>query len=226
MSLPYRAVTFDCFGTLIDWRTGMERVLLQFPSLRGFQERIPEILEAREKEEQKIQAGPYRRYADILSSSIATAFQQVTGQELTASEQRAFAAGQLGWPAFPDTPAALRRLAAEVPVGLLSNCDAQTLRICAHKHLGAPISLFVSAEEVQSYKPAPNHWGAALAALDAQAADVLHVSFTPEYDLNPAAALGFPLGFIARYDTPPPPGVELAVQGGDLADFVDRLLAG
>jgi len=173
-----------------------------------------------------MEAGEYRSYASILADSIGEACREALGVELTPSEQRAFAVGQLGWPAFPDTPKALARLAGEVPVGLLSNCDAQTLRICARKHLGAPIAFFVSAEEVRSYKPAAHHWLRALEITGAQPAEILHVSFTPAYDLHPARALGFPLGFIARYDTPKPADVPIVYEAPDLPGLVDRILGG
>ncbi|TAH36392.1 MAG: hypothetical protein EYC70_11370 [Planctomycetota bacterium] len=224
MNVPFRAVTFDCFGTLIDWKLGQTRILEQFPSLRGRQDSIPDILAVREPVEMRLEAGAWRSYASILSDSIAEAVRQVLHLELTPAEQRAFAAGQLGWPAFPDTAEALRTLARHVPVGLLSNCDAQTLRLCAHKHLGAPISLFVSAEEVQSYKPAPSHWGAALAALHCKPSEILHCSFTRAYDLDPAHALGFALGFIGRYRTPKPADLPFAAEGRDLAALVHALV--
>ncbi|MFQ5748671.1 MAG: HAD family hydrolase [Planctomycetota bacterium] len=226
MSPPWRAVTFDCFGTLIDWRSGMERVLRQFPSLRGREEDLAAVLAAREVLEQEAQAGSFRNYAEILSDSLAGACRKVLGVELTEAEKRAFAAGQPGWPAFPEAPEALGRLAAAIPVGLLSNCDAGTLRLCAEKHLAAPIHLFVSSEDVRSYKPAAAHWLRALEILDARPEEVLHVSFSPFYDLLPARALGFALGFLPRYGTPQPAGFSFAAAGATLDELTDAVLTG
>ncbi len=222
--MAVRAVTFDCFGTLIDWRSGQRRVLEQFPSLRGQEERIDEVIAARGPIEVELERGPWRRYEEILAESVGRACREVCEVELTATERRAFAAGQLGWPAWPDAPAALAELAAALPVGLLSNCDDLTLRLCAHKHLRAPVALFVSAEQVRSYKPAPAHWGAALAALGLEAPEVLHVSFTPFYDLEPAAALGFQLGFLDREGTGPPAGLDFAHTAEDLPELVRQVL--
>lgn len=223
--MAFRAVTFDCFGTLIDWKRGMTRVLEQLPSLRDHHERLPEVLEARGTAEIRLEAGEFQPYARILSESIGEACRSALGVELTDAERRAFAYGQLGWPAFPDTPPALARLAQEIPVGLLSNCDAQTLAVCATKHLGAPIAFFVSAEAVRSYKPAPAHWQKALEITSAQPSEILHVSFTREYDLDPARQLGFPLGFVARYGTPRPDDIETAFDAEDLEDLVGQILA-
>ncbi|RMH01211.1 MAG: HAD family hydrolase [Planctomycetota bacterium] len=219
-----RAVTFDCFGTLIDWRLGQRRVLEQFPSLRGNEDRIDEIIAARGPIERDLETGVWRRYEEILAESVAEAVRRVCGIELTPTEQRAFAAGQLGWPAFPDAPAALAELAAELPVGLLSNCDDVTLRLCAHKHLRVPIAVFVSAERARSYKPAPRHWRLALDDLGLEPAEVLHVSFAADYDLEPAAAQGFVLGFVGRYGTEPPAGLDFAFTAGDLPELVRQIL--
>ncbi len=220
-----RAVTFDCFGTLIDWRGGQRRVLEQLPSLRGQEDRIEGLIDARGPIERELQAASWRRYEEVLAESIDLACREVCGVALTETEKRAFAAGQLGWPAFEDTVEGLQLLTERLPVGLLSNCDDLTLRLCAHKHLEAPVTLFVSAEQVRSYKPAHKHWGAALAALELEPAEILHVSFTAEYDLEPAAALGFPLGFLARYGAAAPEGLEYAYRAQDLPELVREILA-
>jgi 2-haloacid dehalogenase len=223
MGFPYRAVTFDCFGTLIDWRHGQTRVLQALPSLQSHLEAIPAILDARGGFEIELQTQAWQSYADILSQSIELACQSVCKISLTQKESQAFAAGQMGWPAFADTAQALARLAQRVPVGLLSNCDQRVLEICARKHLAAPISLFVSAERVQSYKPAAPHWLTALEEFGCKAHEILHVSFTRTYDLDPAHRLGFALGFIERYQTPAPHDLPIKVKAPDLAGLVTAL---
>lgn len=226
MFAKIRAVTFDCFGTLIDWRHGQERVLRQLPSLREHAQSIPSLMDARERAEQRLQRGPWLPYAEILARSLREACQELLDVELSEREASAFAAGQLGWPAFPDTAAALARLTQNLPVGLLSNCDEEVLALCARKHLGAPVQWLISAERAQSYKPAARHWELFLAESGLQPGEVLHVSFTREYDLDQAATLGIQLGFIARFDTPLPSDLPLAIQAKDLADLVDQVLAG
>lgn len=221
-----RAVTFDCFGTLINWRFGQERVLRQLPSLREHTEALAPLLEARERAEQELQRGPWIPYHEVLSRSLTEAARSSLGLELRPREASAFAAGQLGWPAFSDTVEALSRLSTALPIGLLSNCDEEVLTLCARKHLKAPIEWLVSAERVQSYKPAPRHWQQFLEESQLRAEQVLHVSFTREYDLDRAAELGFPLGFVARFDTPLPHDLPLAVKAENLADLVDQVLAG
>ncbi|MCH2101300.1 MAG: hypothetical protein MK209_05210 [Planctomycetes bacterium] len=221
-----RAVTFDCFGTLIDWKYGQERVIRQLPSLRAHSDQIHALCGARERAEQELQRGTWLPYAEILARSINKAAQEVLQLELSPREATAFAAGQLGWPAFPETAPALIRLSNVLPIGLLSNCDQEVLALCARKHLGAPIQWLVSAERAQSYKPAPRHWEIFLLESGLAAEEVLHVSFTRKYDLDQAASMGFALGFIARFNLPTPDDLPLTIQAKDLTDLVDQIVTG
>ncbi len=218
-------VTFDCFGTLIDWKLGQRRVLQALPSLRQHQDRIEEILELREAIEMKMEAGAWMPYAKILALSVAEAVRNSCAVELSERERGAFATGQLGWPAYAESPAELKRLSAHLPLGLLSNCDDAVLRLCARRHLDAPVRSYISAESVRSYKPAPTHWHALLNETGFEAHQVLHVSFTRAYDLEPAARLGFRLGFLRRYQMPTPADIEFAFVAESLQDLVDQVLA-
>ena len=151
MPAPYRALSFDCFGTLIDWRFGQERILRQLPSLREHDEVLAEIAVTREAIERELEAGPWTLYSEVLARSVRQAAREVADVALTEREAHAFAAGQLGWPAFPDTAAALTLLARQYPIALLSNCDQELLELATRKHLGVPVEWFVSAESVRSY---------------------------------------------------------------------------
>ncbi|MDP6850894.1 MAG: hypothetical protein QGH51_08930 [Planctomycetota bacterium] len=220
----FKALSFDCFGTLIDWRFGQRRVLEQFPTLRCHEEDLNRILDAREALEMKLQEGDWLPYETILEESIAQAVKDVCGETLTPIEQRAFAAGQVGWPAHPDTPDALMKLSEFAPICLLSNCDAQTLRLCAWKHFPeTPIRLFVSSEEMRSYKPATLHWKALLEELEVEPHEVLHVSFSPEFDLLPARDLGFQLAWIQRGCPPESEDIHVAFRDQDLKGLCGQL---
>jgi len=225
MSFPYRAVTFDCFGTLIDWQRGQAEALRQMPSLARHLDQVGKVLLARGPIEIELESGPWMPYREILSQSIRQACLQVCGVEPSTAEGEAFAASQAQWPPFADTVDALQQLATITTVGLLSNCDHDVLLQTAKNQLQADVQLFVSAEQVQSYKPAHGHWHRALAELECTAAEVLHVSFTPHYDLNPAFQLGFPLGFLERYQTPTPAHLPIAHHAENLQALVKDLQA-
>lgn len=219
----YAAFTFDCFGTLVDWRRGMREALAALPGARGTEARAAELIAAREEAERELQRGPFLPYREILARSISAAWRSVLGRELPPEQAQAFAAAQARWPAFADTPGALRRMAALAPLALLSNCDPEPLRACAAGQLRAPVAVFVDAARAGSYKPAPGHWRAALEELRLPPERILHVSAYEFYDLRPAHALGFATAFVARDGERPPAGVPLAFQARDLADLADQL---
>lgn len=219
----FDAFTFDCFGTLVDWRRGMREAIAALPEGRAAAARADELIAAREEAERALQAGAFLPYREILARSIGDAWRQVLGRDLPPEHAQAFAGAQARWPAFPDTPAALRRLAGRAPLALLSNCDPEPLRACAAQTLRTPIACFVDAARAGSYKPAPGHWRAALEELKLPAARILHVSAYEFYDLRPAHALGFATAFVARDGERPPAGLPLAFSARDLADLADQL---
>ncbi|KAA3608289.1 MAG: hypothetical protein DWQ01_14670 [Planctomycetota bacterium] len=221
MDFSYQAILLDCFDTLIDCRLGQNRVLEQFPSLRKHENKIDEILQRREELELEMQAASYRRQEDILGDSLARAVQAVIQVELTPAERRAFGASQLGWPAYTEVKEALAEMAKKAPLVLLSNADAQTLRLCAHKHFGnPPFQLFISAEELQSYKPAALHWGAALGALNLEAQECLFLSSRLETSLQPASELGFAVVYLNRKKSKVPDQPALLAEIRDLNAFL------
>lgn len=225
MPATYRALSFDCFGTLIDWRFGQERVLRQLPSLRGHEHLLQRIAVAREAIERELEFGPWLSYAEILAQSVQRATREVAGAELSEREASAFAVGQLGWPAFADTAPALARLSGAFPIALLSNSDQEVLELAARKHLGVPVDWCVSAETVRSYKPAPAHWLHFLEQSGLEANEVLHISFAREYDLEVAEQLGFALGFVGRYEIKAPSDLNLSFQARSLGELAEQLLA-
>ncbi|MBC8405279.1 MAG: HAD hydrolase-like protein [Planctomycetes bacterium] len=223
MAFPYRAVTFDCFGTLIDWQLGQRTALSLLPALQPHLDQLHAIIKARGPFEIEWERGPWKPYDEILCLSLQQACLQVCGVELSQREGMQFAHSQASWTAFADTSTGLNKLAQFTAIGLLSNCDQETLERTAQIQLQAPIDLFVSSQQVQSYKPAPGHWRQALKDLQCQPNEVLHVSFTSHYDLNPAHELGFELGFLSRYDAPQPEGLPFSFVAPDLTVLVQEL---
>ncbi len=223
-AFPYQALTFDCYGTLVDWRRGMQEALAAIPELAGCESQFGALVEARIAAEKRIEAGAFLRYSEVLAQSLTEACAEVLDLSLPATAAQSFAAAQAHWPAFADTVAALRRLAPHVRLCLLSNSDTDTLQRTADVVLEGAAEALVSAEQVRSYKPAPAHFEAALAQLELEPAQVLHVSAYPYYDLIPAHALGFRLGFVARDETQKPPAdMPLAASTADLAGLADLL---
>src|SRR5262245_35117518 len=120
--LTVRALTFDCFGTLIDWEAGIRQALADEGALEAIQPKWDEFVEWREKKEAEWEALPYRHYREILAVSLREAFVQFGGNIDEPTALR-IADSLPRWPAFPDTVSALRKLGSHFPMLILSNVD-------------------------------------------------------------------------------------------------------
>jgi len=194
VKLDGRALTFDCYGTLVDWNRGAREAIASLPSLAGCD--VGGLLAARHRAERAIEAGPFRPYADVLARSLAAAARE-QNREPTDAELERFAGSVPDWPPFDETPGALARLATRFRLAILSNVDTAPLRATALR-LGAPFAALVTAEEVRSYKPARAHFDEALRRLELEREDVLHVAQSVYHDVRPTRALGWRCVWVDR----------------------------
>lgn len=200
--MPFRAATFDCYGTLIDWQSGLDRAARDLfaglvPPLQG-----PELYRRFASAERDVEAGPYRSYREVLREVA----RRLTDGGASAAAQAAFAASVPDWPAFPETPAALARIKRAVGrLAVVSNVDADLFDAPdgSLDRLGVPLDALVAASEVRSYKPGRAHFDRVLRALDLPAADVLHVAESRFHDIAPAGQLGFTTVWIDRVRSGP-----------------------
>jgi len=199
-----RAVTFDCYGTLVDWEHGARAALARVASSRG-REVDPEGLRiAWEEAQWRMILGPYRPYRDIV---VASAVEALRGFGVDADEDDGLRviAELPSWPAFPDTVPALARLRRRgLLVGILSNIDRDLIEATIDR-AGLDVDLVVTAEEVKSYKPAEGHFKTALARLGLAAPQVVHAAFGFRYDLETAHRLRFVTAFVRRGRPAPAP---------------------
>ena len=190
-----RAFTFDCYGTLIDWDTGVQAALQAIPALDGLD--LDAFVLRREQSEMEIESGPYLPYGTVLARSLqqtAEAF----NCHVNDSEARGFVASVPNWPAFPDALPFLRRLhALGKPLLILSNITNAVLWQSIRK-LEVPFEALVTAETMRSYKPAPAHWTEALARLGLRPNELLHIAASPYHDIEPATQLGIPCVWVNR----------------------------
>ena len=213
------AVTFDCYGTLIDWETGIRAFVA--PHLERENESrhtsrahaheasapmAPTVEDwlARWEPIQFELLTPYRPYAEVLVRSLEeTNWQFAMPNFMDAGP--GLVRSLPGWPAFPDTVSSLRRIGRRRRVGIISNIDrdlmAQTLGT-----LLAPLSLVVTAEDVKAYKPDPAPFAFALEKLQLAPERVLHAAFGWRYDLTPAHALGLRTCWVNRGNAARPVG--------------------
>lgn len=211
------ALTFDCYGTLIDWEAGAKGTLRALLALKDLRTDEDAFFRAWERAQRARIEGPYTPYRQIA----AECFIQVAAETqlpVTPGDAQAFADSIATWKPFPDTPAALQALKRHLRLGIISNIDDDILAATV-KHLGVEFDLLVTAEQARAYKPSPAPFERALARLGLPAARVAHAAFGFEYDITTAGALGFRTVLVrrGRQEFPPAPVPDLAV--GSLAEL-------
>jgi len=194
------ALTFDCYGTLIDWERGIVEALAPWLARTGGPVDRDLLLEryavAESAEEH---AHPGRLYLRILDGVIRRIGAEL-GREVTDEEAGRFAASVPDWPAFEDTPAALAYLKQYFQLAILSNIDHASFA-GSRVRLGVDFDLVVTAEDVGAYKPEPAGFErlvADLGRLGVGRDAILHVAQSLHHDIEPATALGLGCVWVDR----------------------------
>jgi 2-haloacid dehalogenase len=195
----FDALTFDCYGTLIDWETGILAGLRSALGPHGVDALDEELLESYANAEATLEAGPYLRYREILARG-ARAIATSLGSTLTDDEAAAFGGSVADWPAFPDSHDALARLKTRFRLGVLTNCD-DDLFAASNRRLGVTFDWIVTAQQVGSYKPDERNFAAVLERVAANSVPperILHVAQSLYHDHSPAQRLGLRSVWIDR----------------------------
>lgn len=222
------ALTFDCYGTLIDWEAGILAGLRRVLAPHGVAATDDELLEAYARAEAEIEAGPYRRYREVLGEGLRRVARG-HGVEATADEALAFGGSVGEWPAFPDSAAALSRLAKRFRLGVITNCDDDLFAL-SNRRLGFVFDWVVTAEQVGAYKPDPRNFEVALERLGLRRERVLHVAQSLFHDHVPAKRLGLATAWIDRrrgrpgFGATPPAEATPDLVAPDMATFAERAL--
>lgn len=218
MPKTYDFVTFDCYGTLIDWESGIREAFLAAGRSQGIRLDEATILPAYASVEPVVERERYRRYRDVLAE---TARRVANSLGWRVSYDGFLGDSLPSWRPFPDTNRALERLrGAGIRLGILSNTDDDLLA-ATRKHFTVDFDLIVTAQEVGSYKPAPMHFLAARHRLgDAR---WLHAAQSNMHDIVPTNALGIPNAWINRKGERALAGGKPAMEFRDLAEFADAL---
>ena len=160
----FDALTFDCYGTLIDWERGILNALQPVLAPRGIEAGEDELLEIYARHEAELEAGPYLPYREIVGSSLRRLATEL-GHDVDEEEADAFADAVGDWPAFPDTAASLRHLQERFRLGVITNCD-RDLFARSNRRLGVTLDWIVTAEDAEAYKPSLAPFELAFATLD------------------------------------------------------------
>ncbi|GHD56769.1 hydrolase [Thalassobaculum fulvum] len=196
----FKALTFDCYGTLIDWETGMVDGLKPLTAKVGRPLGRDEILEAHARHESSQQAQtPARRYQELL----ATVYRRLAeewGVPVEWQECVAYGRSVRDWPAFPDSAEALRYLKRHYKLVILSNVDNESFA-ASNARLQVAFDAIYTAEDIGSYKPSDRNFEYMLAKLQTLGigkADILHTAESMFHDHGPANRHGLASCWIFR----------------------------
>ena len=198
--LRTRVLTFDCYGTLIDWETGILNVLRPWARENQVGAKDADLIAAYNTAEAGVQKEtPTALYTAVLRSTmdrIAAAW----GVAPSASARDALATSVGDWPAFPDTADALRELRRHCKLVVVSNVDHESFARTSPK-LGVDLDGLVTAQDVGAYKPDVRMLRAALDFVrrwDAAIDDVVHVAQSVYHDITPARQMGIATVWVDR----------------------------
>ena len=192
----FDVLTFDCYGTLIDWETGLLAALRTVMDAHGVTAGDDELLETYAGHEAALEAGEYLRYRELLGRALEGVGRDL-GFEPTAEEVAAIGASVGDWPAFDDSAEALARLHERYRLAPITNCDDDLFALSA-KRLGVDFDWVITAEQARSYKPNPRGFELAFATIDAPRERILHVAQSLFHDHVTAKALGMTTVWIDR----------------------------
>ena len=217
----FEALTFDCYGTLIDWETGIATGLRRILAPHGIEPPTDELLEAYAAFEADLEAetAPYRRYREILALA-ARGVANRYGVDATDDEVATFGGSVGEWPAFPDTADALRRLKQRFRLGVITNCD-DDLFAASNRRLGVEFDWIVTAQQAEGYKPRIRNFELAFERIGLPRERILHVAQSLFHDHVPAKRLGLKSVWIDRRRGQPGSGATPPAQAQPDAAFPD-----
>jgi 2-haloacid dehalogenase len=192
----FDVLTFDCYGTLIDWETGLLTGLRRVLDPLAVNATDDEVLEAFARHEAALEAGPYLRYREILGRALRGICEE-HGVEPREDDVAAFGASVADWPAFPDSADALARLHQKFSLGVITNCD-DDLFAASSARLGVTFGWVVTAEQARRYKPNPRGFELAFERIGLPTNRILHVAQSLFHDHVPAKRLGLSTVWVNR----------------------------
>jgi 2-haloacid dehalogenase len=215
----FRVLTFDCYGTLIDWETGIFGALK--PILAAHNKAIcdADLLRHYSELEAEAEQGEFRNYHDVLHQ-VACGFGQRLGFVPTESQAGSLSGSVKTWQPFPDTVAALERLKQKYRLAVISNID-DDLFAASSARLANPFDFVITAQQARCYKPGLAIFRMALEKIGAPRDAVLHVGQSIYHDVIPAKSLGLATVWINRPSPRPHAGAAKAATGTPDMEFRD-----
>ena len=192
----YEILTFDCYGTLIDWESGILAALHRILSAHGKKLDDATLLQLYGDFEERSEHGRFQPYREVLKSVV-----RQLGEELkfrpAQTEEESLPESLSSWKPWPDTVAALHQLKTRFRLEILSNVD-DDLFATTRPQLGVEFDEVITAQQAQAYKPSLKLFELALSRIHAPAHRVLHVGQSIYHDVIPAQSLGLATVWVNR----------------------------
>jgi 2-haloacid dehalogenase len=211
----FTTVSFDCYGTLINWEAGILPTLQGVLASHGRSLTDAALLELYGEFEAEAESGPYQSYRNVLES-VVERFGDRFDFRPSPTELRSLHESIPEWPPFPDTVAGLRELQKRYKLAVISNID-DDLFAATRKHLGVDFDCVVTAQQARSYKPSLNNFHLALRTMGVSPDRLLHAAQSIYHDVIPAQSLGIATVWVNRRSARPGVGaVRAAASRPDL----------
>lgn len=198
-----RLLTFDCYGTLINWEEGPREV---FEEILASKDSVVPVEKFRERWEKVqfglVEDGPYRPYREVLKDSIARILDEF-GLEYEEEDGEAFLGAFVSFGPFPEVREALERLGERYELGIISNTDNDLISRSIG-NIGVGFDHVTTAEDAGAYKPGPGLFELALKKAGVERSEVVHVFAGYKYDMAPARRMGLPTVWVNRKGEAPP----------------------
>jgi 2-haloacid dehalogenase/putative hydrolase of the HAD superfamily len=213
-------LTFDCYGTLVDWEAGIADAFLRAARADAVELDRARVLQAYAITEPQVQRQTFRPYREVLALTAAEVARQL-GWDVTPQRATFLPDSLATWPPFPDTNPALVRLAqAGLTLGILSNVDRDLLAATL-RQLSVPFDFTVTAEDVRSYKPAHAHFLEARRIVGDRS--WMHVAQSYVHDIVPATTLRITAVWVNRKAERPHGSARAQHEVADLSELVQWL---
>jgi 2-haloacid dehalogenase len=216
-----QAITFDCYGTLIDWETGILGAIRPILLAHGAALSDPEILRMYSELEAEAESSPYQPYREILRD-VVRAFGVRLGFRATDDQQQSLPDSLANWTPFPDTVAALRQLKTRFRLGIISNVEDDLFSDSA-RCLEIEFDTITTAGQAHAYKPSLEIFRLAQKKMNVQPEHWLHAGQSIYHDVIPAKSLGISTVWVNRPS--PRPGAGAAKQASAKPDVEVHSLA-
>jgi 2-haloacid dehalogenase len=192
----YEALTFDCYGTLIDWESGIWGALQPTLISHHISVTRDQALELYGELESEAERGEYHDYKTVLRMVLEGLGSRL-GFTPTPMQLQQFADSVKDWPAFPDSASALHALKKKYRLAIVSNIDDDLFAFSA-KRLQAQFDWIITAQQAKSYKPSLNNFQLAFQRIQLPTGKILHVAQSLFHDIAPAKTLGLATVWVNR----------------------------